>query len=121
MSKTALRLLGVVLGVAVGTVLYGGLRQSVLSWGNRSVAPSLSAVASASAAPSVSASAVASASPRPFETWQLENDLAKNRKNAMIERCEKEGGAAAIGFGASVVCVKPMWVADPQFPEWSPL
>lgn len=42
---------------------------------------------------------------------------AKERKNEMIIRCEKQGGTAAVGFGTTVICVKPMWVEDPKFPK----
>jgi hypothetical protein len=101
------------LGAIVGFALGG----TIMSWGHWAKAPSSAAVTSASSAPST----VAFASAEPVdkhERWSLEHRRAIERKDTMITRCEKEGGTAAIGFGARVVCVKPMWVANPEFPEW---
>ncbi len=48
-----------------------------------------------------------------------EHEVAMSRKNAMIERCERnDAGVAVIGFGTKVVCVKPLWVEDPDFPRY---
>jgi len=73
------------------------------------------------AAPSIPAP-VTTVAPEPPKIDRSEEERAyaqaSERKSASIERCEKQGGTAAVGFGTTVVCVKAMWVEDPKFPPW---
>ncbi len=57
-------------------------------------------------------------SPTPPPPAPSAHVIAMSRKNAAIDRCERnDAGVAVIGFGTKVVCVKPMWVEDPEFPR----
>jgi len=89
------------------------------------VLQTVSGVPSASALPSAFSSALSPAAGGPVtppSDYEERHAAASTRKNDALERCEKEGGESALGFGYSVICLKKeavKWTLDPKFPPLS--
>ncbi len=84
-----------------------------------SVAPSASVLASALSSALSPAAGGPITPPSDYEERQA---AAVARKYDAIDRCDKEGGESALGFGYSVICLKKdsvKWTLDPKFPPLS--
>jgi hypothetical protein len=73
-------------------------------------------------APSASSSAQPVVAPVPsVETEDEQQARAIAIKDVALARCEVGGGIPAMGFGFTVICLKPQcveWTRDPHFPPF---
>ena len=103
---------GIPLGKAfLGFAALGGLGAFLLGaailWGARDRAAT---APTASSAPAVI----------PMDKAIDPDDVALRIKNDALERCEKGGGYPAMGFGFTVICLKPQCVDWTRVPGFQP-
>ncbi len=88
---------------------------------NKSPAPSIAAEPSAPP-PIRTALAPEHGGPvTPPASYEEENARAIAIKNVALSRCETGGGIPAMGFGFTVICLKPTcvdWTREPHFPPF---
>jgi hypothetical protein len=116
LGRAALTLAAIGGALGIGYVLgWGAARERAL------IAPAASSPLASVVSSQLSPSASSPVIPLGAD-YEERHAAAGARKNDAIDRCEKEGGASALGFGYSVICLKKnavSWQFDPNFPPLS--